>query len=183
MNFSKCLYGFYLQILLLEKETRFSIISLAGLFGDSSKVTAKEGQNATLPCTATVQGGIWQKTSWFKGTQKVISIQPGGYYAIYSQRKKGISVVGQQSIRLTAVDRSDHGNYSCKALYLSNGEIKFDKEDVLLLVKGKFKPYFNNNYYTYLINRARGPCWENIARGLSGTDRANTAAEVEAAAA
>ncbi|KAJ7390038.1 hypothetical protein OS493_027563 [Desmophyllum pertusum] len=110
-------------------------VNFQGIFGDSSKVTTKEGQNATLPCTATVQGGVWYKTSWFKGTQKVISIQPGGYYTIYSQRKKGISVVGQQSIRLTAVDRSDHGNYSCKALYLSNGEIKFDKEDVLLLVK------------------------------------------------
>ena len=27
-------------------------------------------------------------------------------------------------------------------------------------------------FYLLLINRARGPYWENIARGLSGRDRA-----------
>ena len=27
-------------------------------------------------------------------------------------------------------------------------------------------------FYLLLINRAQGPHWENIARGLSGTDRA-----------
>lgn len=55
----------------------------------------------------------------------------------YSQRKNAYTLVGRQSIYLSGVDRYDHGNYSCKALYLENFESKKVQEDVLLLVKGE----------------------------------------------
>ena len=69
-------------------------------------------------------------------------IQQGGHFIIYSQRKNPISVVGQESIRLTYVDRYDHGNYSCIALYLDGNDLKSVEQDISLFVKGKFRPYF-----------------------------------------
>lgn len=57
----------------------------------------------------------------------------------YSQRKNAYTLVGQQSIHLTGVDRYDHGNYSCKAVYLTkNFEHKEVQKHVMLLVKGEF---------------------------------------------
>ena len=56
----------------------------------------------------------------------------------YSQRKNPYSLVSQQSLGLTGVDRYDHGNYSCTAMYLlHNSDFKSVKEDVMLLVKGE----------------------------------------------
>ena len=56
----------------------------------------------------------------------------------YSQRKNPYTLVGEQSLRLTGVDRYDHGNYSCTAMYLlQNFDFKSVKDDVMLLVKGK----------------------------------------------
>ena len=58
----------------------------------------------------------------------------------YSRRKNPYSLAGQQSLRLTGVDRYDHGNYSCAAIYLlHNFDIKIVNEDVVLLVKGENK--------------------------------------------
>lgn len=58
----------------------------------------------------------------------------------YSQRKNPYSLVGQQSLRLTGVDRYDHANYSCTAMYLlDNIDFKSVREDVMLLVKGENK--------------------------------------------
>ena len=37
--------------------------------------------------------------------------------------------------------------------------------------------YTTSRHYLLLINRARGPYWENIVRSLSGTDRAKRASE------
>ena len=56
----------------------------------------------------------------------------------YSQRKNPYSVVDQQSLLLAGVDRYDHDNYTCTAMYLlHNFDFKTVKEDVMLLVKGK----------------------------------------------
>ena len=56
----------------------------------------------------------------------------------YSQRKNPYSLVGQQSLRLIGVDRYDHGNYSCTAIYLlHNFDFKSVQEAVVLLVKGE----------------------------------------------
>ncbi|XP_020611511.1 fibroblast growth factor receptor 2-like isoform X2 [Orbicella faveolata] len=127
----------YLFFLLLVCLANFQVV-----LGVLSKVTVKEGENATLPCSTSFQGGILYKTTWFKGTQKLMVIQtartPGLPPSIYkySQRKNPYSLVGQQSLWLTGVDRHDHGNYSCTAVYLlHNFDFKSVKEDVMLLVK------------------------------------------------
>ena len=116
----------------------------AVVLGLQSKVTVEEGENVTLPCSTSFQGGTLYKTTWFKGKQKLMVITasrnpdlPPSIYK-YSQRKNPYSLVGQQSIRLTGVDRYDHGNYSCTAIYvLQNFDLKNVRDDVMLLVKGK----------------------------------------------
>lgn len=120
------------------------------------KVTVKEGENVTLPCNTTIQGGTLYQTTWFKGTQKLMVIKtanvPGLPPSIYkySQRKNPYHLVGQQSLRLSGVDRYDHGNYTCTAMYLlHNFDFKTVKEDVMLLVKGENK---NESFFTILTS-------------------------------
>lgn len=63
----------------------------------------------------------------------------------YSQRKNPYALVGQQSLRLTGVDRYDHGNYSCTAMYLlPTFDFKNVKDEVTLLVKGKSIQLFSS---------------------------------------
>ena len=104
--------------------------------GDTSEITTREGRNITLPCkTSNGQSGLWRKTVWFKGSEKVISIKNGGHF-IYSQRKYPITVLDKESIRLVYVDRYDHGNYSCRALYIDGDAFKNVQQNITLLVKG-----------------------------------------------
>lgn len=129
----------------------FSVTFLADVLGVASKVTVKEGENVTLPCSTSLQGGVLYKTTWYKGTQKVMVIMPAGIPGNppsiykYSQRKNAYTLVGRQSILLTGVDRYDHGNYSCTALYSDeNFQHKNIQKDVILLVKGEIMKLFLN---------------------------------------
>lgn len=77
------------------------------------------------------------KTTWFNGTKnKLLTINRKGY-SKYSTRL--ITLIGQDSIHLSKVDRYDHGNYSCRALFIYGGKLTNVVEHVLLLVKGKFR--------------------------------------------
>lgn len=80
-------------------------------------------------------------------TAKVPGLPPSFYK--YSRRKNPYSPVGQQSLWLTGVDRYDHGNYSCTALYLLQNHFKNVKQDVMLLVKGEGK----NTIYFISVKR------------------------------
>lgn len=112
-------------------------ISYTDATGDTSEITTREGRNITLPCkTSNGQSGLWYKTVWFKGSEKVISIKNGGSIYIYSQRKYPITVQDKESIRLVYVDRYDHGNYSCRALYIDGDAFKNVQQNITLLVKG-----------------------------------------------
>lgn len=106
-----------------------------GLFVQSKSTTTKEGQNVTLDCSASVKGGMWSFTTWFNGSQKLIKIGPSKQISIYSSRQ--ISVVGQDSLRLYEVHRFDHGNYSCRALYVFKDNMSITTEDIKLLVKAR----------------------------------------------
>ena len=55
---------------------------------------------------------------------------------IYSQRKYPITVLDKESIRLVYVDRYDHGNYSCRALYIDGDAFENVQQNITLLVKG-----------------------------------------------
>ncbi|XP_078378637.1 fibroblast growth factor receptor 2-like isoform X1 [Oculina patagonica] len=117
-------------------------VNFQDVLGVALKVTVKEGENVTLPCSTSLQGGVLYKTTWYKGTQKVMVIMPAGIPGNppsiykYSQRKNAYTLVGRQSILLTGVDRYDHGNYSCTALYSDeNFQHKNIQKDVILLVK------------------------------------------------
>lgn len=84
---------------------------------------------------------MWSFTTWFNGSQKLIKIGPGGQISIYSSRQ--ISVVGQDSLRLYEVHRFDHGNYSCRALYVFNDNMSITTEDIKLLVKGETQKLYH----------------------------------------
>lgn len=109
----------------------------------SKSTTTKEGQNVTLDCSASVKGGMWSFTTWYNGSQKLIKIGLGGQISIYSSRQ--ISVVGQDSLRLYEVHRFDHGNYSCRALYIFKDNMSFttETEDIKLLVKGETQKLYH----------------------------------------
>ena len=122
----------------------FCVIFLSDVLSVATKVTVKEGENATLPCSTSFPGGRLRKTTWHKGTQKIMGIihasNPGYPPSIYkySQRKNAYTLVGRQSLFLSGVDRYDHGNYSCTAAYITqNFELKNVKKDIMLLVKGE----------------------------------------------
>ncbi|PFX30405.1 Tyrosine kinase receptor Cad96Ca [Stylophora pistillata] len=113
-------------------------VTLPYATSEASGITTREGKNVTLPCkTSNGQSGIWYKTVWFKGLDRVIFIGNGGHFIIYSQRKHPITVVDKESIRLDYVDRYDHGNYSCRALYLDGSDLKNVQQNVTLLVKAR----------------------------------------------
>ncbi|XP_066029394.1 fibroblast growth factor receptor 2 isoform X1 [Pocillopora verrucosa] len=113
------------------------LLRLQDATGDTSEITTREGRNITLPCkTSNGQSGLWRKTVWFKGSEKVISIKNGGHF-IYSQRKYPITVLDKESIRLVYVDRYDHGNYSCRALYIDGDAFKNVQQNITLLVKAR----------------------------------------------
>lgn len=119
----------------------FVFLLSIGLFVQSKSTTTKEGQNVTLDCSASVKGGMWSFTTWFNGSQKLIKIGPSKQISIYSSRQ--ISVVGQDSLRLYEVHRFDHGNYSCRALYVFKDNMSITTEDIKLLVKGETQKLYH----------------------------------------
>lgn len=108
------------------------LMAFPGLFASSSTVTTEEGQNVTLLCSAVVQGGTWHQTSWFNGTQKLLTVLRSSH-SKYTKRL--ISIVDRQSLRLHKVDRYDHGTYSCRALYIVGDTPTPAKENIQLYVK------------------------------------------------
>ena len=77
------------------------------------------------------------QTSWFNGTKNKLLTVSGNGYSKYSTRL--ITLIGQHSIHLSKVDRYDHGNYSCRALYIYSGKPTHVVGHVLLFVKGEFR--------------------------------------------
>lgn len=86
---------------------------------------------------------MWGFTTWYNGSQKLIKIGPGLQLSMYSSRQ--ISVVGQDSLRLYEAHRFDHGNYSCRALYVFTNNMSYttDTEDIMLLVKGETQKLYD----------------------------------------
>ena len=111
------------------------------MFVQSKSTTTKVGQNVTLDCSASLKGGMWSFTTWFNGSQKLIKIGPREKISIYSSRQ--ISVVGQDSLRLYEVHGFDHGNYSCRALYVFKSNITITTKDTKLLVKGETQKLYH----------------------------------------
>ena len=133
-----------------------SVVSFyfAGLFSLSSTVTTKQGKNVTLRCGAVAKGGVWYQTTWFNGTQKLITV---GRRSPSKYTQRLVSVVDSKSIRIYKVNRYDHGTYSCRALYVVAGRPAPVTEDVELNVKGKLTllKYFIRGGISSVKNRAK----------------------------
>lgn len=110
------------------------IMAFPGLFSLSSTVTTKQGKNVTLRCGALAKGGVWYQTTWFNGTQKLITV---GRRSPSKYTQRLVSVVDSKSIRIYKVNRYDHGTYSCRALYVVAGRPAPVTEDVELNVKAR----------------------------------------------